>query len=316
MAPGGAIPDLVSLARIGAPFIMSAIMPHVPSRTEIIELRGLQCCVRHWGPPDAPSLLFLHGRMDASATFQFVVDALQQPWHVIAPDWRGYGASAWLSRPYWFHEYYADLDALLAHFSPDEPASIVGHSMGANVAAMYAGARPERVARLAMLDFLGLKSDKEDAAPTALGNWLDAILEAPKLRAYPDRESLARRLLATNPRLDARKAGFLSRALSHLRPDGQVAMACDPWHKIASPLPYRVADAKAAWRKIEASVLMLIADQGYVHQRFGDDPAEYRSRIESFRHVRVVKVADSGHNIQHDQPEQVAAALEEFFVRD
>lgn len=93
-AAGAALPDLVLPPRIGAPIILSAIMPHVPSRTEIIELRGLQCCVRHWGTPSAPRLLFLHGRMDASATFQFVVDALQQPWHVIAPDWRGYGASA------------------------------------------------------------------------------------------------------------------------------------------------------------------------------------------------------------------------------
>ena len=61
---------------------------------------------------------------------------------------------------------------------------------------------------------------------------------------------------------------------------------------------------------------MLVADQGYVHQRFGHDPAEYRSRIESFSNVQVVTISDSGHNVQHDQPGQIAAALEEFLVRD
>lgn len=272
--------------------------------------------MRHWGPPDAPTLFFLHGRMDSSATFQFVVDALKKPWHIVAPDWRGYGASTWLSAPYWFHDYYADLDELLARFSGNEPARIVGHSMGANVAAMYAGARPERVAQLAMLDFLGLRPDPEGAAPVVLGSWLDAMREQPKLRAYPDHASLARRLMATNPRLDEGKAAFLSRAVSRVRPDAQVELACDPWHKIPSPQPYRAEDAKASWRKIRASVLMLIADRGYVQQRFGDDPAEFRRRVESFPNLRVVTVAESGHNVQHDQPERVASALEDFFVRD
>ncbi|MBI5891731.1 MAG: alpha/beta hydrolase [Nitrosomonadales bacterium] len=291
-------------------------MPHTPSRTETINVRGLNYCIRHWGPADAPALFFLHGRMDSSATFQFVVDALQKSWHVIAPDWRGYGASDWLSRPYWFHEYYADLDCLLQHYSKDHPARLVGHSMGANIGSMYAGVRPGRIAQLVMLDFLGLKPDKDADPSVAMGSWLAALQEQPQMRTYPDHESLARRLIATNPRLDETKASFLSRAVSRLRPDGHIEMACDPWHKVPSPTPYRVEDAKATWRKIEAPVLLLVADQGYVNQRFGNNPAEYRDRIGSFSNARVVTISDSGHNVQHDQPEQVAAALEEFLARE
>lgn len=291
-------------------------MPHIQSRTETINVRGFNYCIRHWGSPDAPKLFFLHGRMDSSATFQFVVDALKKSWHIIAPDWRGYGASEWQSRPYWSHEYYADLDYLLGHYSKEEPARVVGHSMGANIASMLAGVRPDCIAQLVMLDFLGLKPEKDADAPAAMASWLKALQEQPQLRTYPDHASLARRLMATNPRLDEKKATFLSRATSRIRPDGQIEMACDPWHKIPSPIPYRADDSKAIWRKIEASVLMLIADQGYVNQRFGYDPDEYRSRIESFSTVQVITIADSGHNVQHDQPEQIASALEEFFVRD
>ena len=68
--------------------------------------------------------------MDCSPTFQFVVDALQQQWHVIAPDWRGYGESEWLGRPYWFYDYYADLHALLDHYSPQRPARFRRSSAG------------------------------------------------------------------------------------------------------------------------------------------------------------------------------------------
>lgn len=291
-------------------------MPHIQSRTENINVRGFSYCIRHWGSSDAPTVFFLHGRMDSSATFQFVVDALRKSWHIIAPDWRGYGASQWLSRPYWFHEYYADLDCLLQHYSADKPARVVGHSMGANIASMYAGVRPERIAQLVMLDFLGLKPEKDADAPAAMGSWLAALQEQPQMRAYPDYESLARRLSLANPRLDGKKAAFLARATSRIRPDGKIEMACDPWHKVPSPTPYRAEDAKATWRKIEAPVLMLVADQGYVHQRFGNDHDEYRSRIESFSNVQVATISDSGHNVQHDQPEQIASALEEFLVRD
>lgn len=291
-------------------------MTQTPSRTETINVRGLSYCVRHWGPPDAPTVFFLHGWMDSSPTFQFVVDELKQSWHVIAPDWRGYGASEWLQRPYWFHDYYADLDCLLEHYSGDKSARIVGHSMGANIASMYAGVRPERVAQLAMLDFLGMKLEADIDAPAAMASWIKAIREPPKLRIYANHAALARRLMLANPRLDEKRAAFLSHTVSRMRADGQVEMACDPWHKIPSPVPYRIEDSKAIWRKIAAPVLMLVADRGYVHDRLGNDPDEYRSRIESFSNVRVKTISDAGHNIQHDQPAQVASALEEFLLRD
>ena len=53
------------------------------SRTEYIDANGLKLCVRHWGNEDAPKLFMLHGWMDIAASFQFVVDAFKQDWHVI-----------------------------------------------------------------------------------------------------------------------------------------------------------------------------------------------------------------------------------------
>ena len=286
------------------------------SRTEMIEVAGLRYNVRHWGDDEAPRIFLLHGWMDSSATFQFVVDALRQSWHVIAPDWRGYGQSQWLSRPYWFPDYYADLDGLLKHYSPDEPARIVGHSMGANIASTYAAIKPERVSRLVMVDFLGLKPPADIDAPTQISHWLKGIQDPPRMRAYPAHADLARQLRRANHRLSAARALFLAQSVSRVRPDGAIEMACDPWHKIPAPTIYRVDEAMACWRKITAPVLMLIAEHGYIQQRFGNDLAEYERRINSFQHVEVKTIKDAGHNIQHDQPEELAAAVEAFLATD
>lgn len=286
------------------------------SRSETLAVRGLRYHVRHWGPADAPAVFLLHGWMDSSPTFQFLVDALRQEWQLIAPDWRGYGNSEWLGRPYWFPDYYGDLDALLAHYSPARPARLVGHSMGANIAAIYASARPQRVAQVAMLDFLGLPATAAQDAPKQLAQWLDHLGETPRLNSYADHAVLQRRMQQINPRLDDDKAAFLARALGRTLPDGRVQMACDPWHRVPSPVLYRIDDQLACWQAIAAPVLMLEATDGFVHERFGADPAERERRLAAFRNLQLATIADCGHNLHHDQPERVAAALETFLTRD
>ena len=94
------------------------------SRSEFHDIRGLRYHVRLWGEPKDPPLFLFHGWMDSSASFQFVVDSLRERWCVIAPDWRGFGLTARAHEGYWFPDYYADLDTLLAA-SPDWPAGWV-----------------------------------------------------------------------------------------------------------------------------------------------------------------------------------------------
>src|SRR5262249_61373974 len=120
-----------------------------------------------------PKLVLLHGWMDVSASFQFLVDALRGDWYVIAPDWRGFGLSQWVASGYWFPDYIADLEALVAQVSPDAPVNGVGHSMGGNVAGLYAGVRPARVAKLALLEGVGPPAAPGRHAPEPQSKSLD-----------------------------------------------------------------------------------------------------------------------------------------------
>lgn len=94
----------------------------------------------------------------------------------------------------------ADLDAILRACSPVDPVRLVGHSMGGNVACLYAGVRPARVGRLVALDAFGLADNPPENAPRpAEQAWLNDLERPAGFRRYPDRAALAARLQADNP---------------------------------------------------------------------------------------------------------------------
>ena len=65
--------------------------PKKISRSEFLNIRDLRYHIRHWGNEECPKIFMVHGWMDISVSFQFLVDELKKEWHVIAPDWRGFG---------------------------------------------------------------------------------------------------------------------------------------------------------------------------------------------------------------------------------
>ena len=178
------------------------------SRSQFHAIRGLRHHVRTWGEPEAPKMFLLHGWMDVSASFQFLVDSFARDWHLIAPDWRGFGLSEWQRDGYWFPDYYADLDALLDLYEPGRPARLVGHSMGGVVASMYSGIRPQRVARLVSMEGLGLSRQPPDRAAGRYAEWLDDLKESPAFKPYASFEEVAARLRKKNPRLTSERASF------------------------------------------------------------------------------------------------------------
>lgn len=285
-----------------------------PSTSEFLELRGLRTHVRCWGPHSAPTLFLLHGWMDVSASFQFLVDSFSREWRVIAPDWRGFGLSQWNDHAYWFPDYIADLDLLLAHYSPDHPARLVGHSLGGNAACLYAGIRPERVERLVTLEGFGLHVSDPGEAPERYGKWLAGLRAGPASNRYADRAELAARLCAVNPRLTAEQAAFLVLHLGQEADDQSIVVAADPYHKLPSPILYRLDDAKACWRRIKAPVLWLAARDSFIMKGYSgpEGEADYLERIACFSDIRVETLEEAGHNMHHDQPERLARLIEAF----
>ena len=296
------------------------------ARTESVRIRTLDYHVRLWGEAASglPPLVLLHGWMDVGASWQFVVDAFgaafAQGRRIIAPDWRGFGhtrAPAPVDH-YVFADYFADLDQLLDHYAGSQPIDLIGHSMGGNIAMLYAGIRPARIRRLVNLEGFGLPATRPEQAGKRYVQWMDELRQHQRgeldLKTYADAEGVAQRLMKTNPRISADKASWLALQWAEAGSDGRWAILGDAAHKVVNPQLYRVDEANALYAAIEAPVLSVEASSDSLSQWWKDryTLAEYHQRLQHVRDVRTARVEDAGHMLHHDQPQAVAALIEDF----
>lgn len=289
-----------------------------PHQSQFLTLRGLRHHVLSWGQPQPgqPSLVMLHGWMDVGASFQFVVDALQQDRHVVAMDWRGFGLTdASGADSYWFPDYLGDLDALLDAISPAAAVDLLGHSMGGNVVMSYAGVRPERIRRLINLEGFGLPETIPAQAPGRLTQWLDELKQQPQLKTYASLQAVAERLMKTNPRLSPAKAAWLAPHWSR-EIDGAWHILGDAAHKRSNPVLYRKAEIVATWARIQAPTLWVEGDSTDMTKWWGDryPRADFEARLAVVPQLQRVTLKDAGHMLHHDQPEELAEALAAFLA--
>ena len=97
-------------------------------------------------------MILIHGGRDHCRSRDAVALSLRAHFHVMAPDLRGHGDFDWAKgSSYSLSDYVYDVTRLLRAASVHQTA-IVGHSVGGMIALMYAGAYPDHVSHLALLD--------------------------------------------------------------------------------------------------------------------------------------------------------------------
>jgi pimeloyl-ACP methyl ester carboxylesterase len=295
--------------------------PKRASRSEFVPIRTLRYHVRIWGEPATGRvpLVMVHGWMDVAASWQFVVDALRADRYVIAPDWRGYGLTELPHTDnYWFPDYFADLDFLLDHYAREQPVDLVGHSMGGNIAMLYAGIRPQRIRRLVNLEGFGMAATRPAQAPGRYARWIEELKSYHRgelaLKPYDSLAGVAERLMKTNRRLARDQADWLAQHWARQDEDGRWRVLGDPAHKIVNSSLYRVDEVLETYGCITAPVLSVEASDDSLTQWWKGKYtlAEYHDRLKAVPDVRLGHVADAGHMLHHDRPAEVARLIEEF----
>ena len=114
------------------------------------DVGGLTLTIRTLGSEGTP-LVLLHGLGVSGQVWQGFGRLLEPSVRLVAPDLRGHGESDKPSAGYLPRDYVGDVAALLAH-EPSRPLAVLGHSLGAVVAAQLAAERPELISKLILLD--------------------------------------------------------------------------------------------------------------------------------------------------------------------
>jgi len=155
---------------------------------------------------------------------------------------------------------------------------------------------------------------RADQAPKRYARWMDELKEAPRWKPYADYAELADRLQKNNPRLKRERAEFLAHHWGREAEQGGVVLRSDPAHKLVNATLYRLDEARACWERVTAPVLWVDAAESETVTRMRLTPADLAERRAAFRNLSYHTVANAGHMLHHDQPEEVARLIEAFLV--
>lgn len=278
-------------------------------RADTLHCNGLQ--LRLWDHGgDGPPVLFLHGYLDTGRSYDAVVARLGTEVRALVLDFRGHGQSEWVGAGGSYHllDHLKDVAEATRGLAARglAPAAFVAHSMGGNVALLYAGAYPERVPRLLLLDSLGPPAESPEAQPARLRHVLEGLGPKAPNRSFRSREEAIARLRAHNPGLSRLGA---ARMAQHALVEDQGApgawrFAFDP--RLKGPTPVRWPEAM--WRtlcgRIHARTHVLRAE-------FGDVPLDdtFAGRLAALPRGQLSTVAGAMHHVHVEAPDAVVEAL-------
>jgi pimeloyl-ACP methyl ester carboxylesterase len=271
-----------------------------------IETPALRLAARVWGPADGLPCLALHGWLDSAATFDGLAPLLPGL-RLVCLDLPGHGLSEHLppGQPYAFVDTVAQVHAATVALGWTRYC-LVGHSLGAAIAAVLAGAVPDRVQQLVLIEGLGPVTEDPKHAAERLARALEEEQRKQGKRApvYATREEAVRRLEASMSRLSQAAARTLvTRGLREV--EGGFTWRSDPRLRLPSRLRMMEAQVLTFLRAIACPVLLVRASEGFPFA-----PKAESARVAALRDVHVVELA-GGHHLHLDTPAPVADAIRE-----
>ncbi|XP_046899668.1 serine hydrolase-like protein [Hypomesus transpacificus] len=272
-----------------------------------------------WGPDHGCPVLCLHGWADNCGTFNTLVPLLPQDFRYVAVDMAGHGLSS--HRPpgvfYSFPSYVADVRRVVDALQWKK-FSIIGHSMGGNIAGMFSALYPEMVESVVLLDSYGfLPTDPEEIA-RVMRQGFDEMLqfdkkrEEMKERLYTH-EKAVQRLMAANPNLSEQSACILlERGLAEV--EGGVVFTRDFRINLKNIARVSLEQCLELQSLIQAKVLVVLADGGFEKMFSEPDQKKLTSAlIQGYKdHKGIVMTVPGDHHVHLNSPERVATFVADF----
>lgn len=276
-----------------------------------VEVDGLRIFYREAGPKDAPTLLLLHGFPSSSAMFETLIPRLADRYHLVAPDYPGFGLSD-APPPEQYAYTFDHLASTVEHFA--DALGLARYSLylqdyGGPVGLRLALAHPERVRALIVQNAVAHEDGLGPAWDVRRAFWRDrAAHEDAVIGAFLSLETTKGRHLGASPRPE--------RYDPHLWLDEFAALSRPGQRQIQSDLFYdyrtNVAAYPAwqAWLRRHRPPLLVV--WGRYDPSFALGGAEaYRRDVPDAR----VHVLEAGHFALDEGVDEVATLMRDFLAK-
>jgi len=285
--------------------------PRSDPKESFVTANQLEHHLLTWDGGDKATVLCLHGFLDSAWGFAPLAPALaERGYKVVAADMRGHGDTdrVGTGSSYMFFDYIFDVKELVDQLAAPR-LFLVGHSMGSAVAALYTGAFPDRVERLALLEGLAMPDRAAEDCPGLVATWIEQVERARKRtpRVYPDVAAAADAIVRNDP-LCPREVALMLAVHGTRTVEGGRAFKHDPVHFAPNPYPYRHELIEPFWDAIRCKALILYGAKTEMTQ-----PAEIEARLAHFKTARRATIPDAAHMMIRHQPAAVAKELLELF---
>lgn len=266
-----------------------------------------------WGNSEAPPLILVHGARDHCRSWDWVAQDLRNDWHVIAPDLRGHGDSAWSPEGnYNMMSFTYDLTQLI-HQLNLAPVSIVAHSLGGAISLRHTALFPDTVTKLVAIEGLGpppalLAQWAAKSLAERLREWISDKRAASgrSPRRYKSLEEAYERMKNENNYLSSEQASHLTKHGISQNEDGTFSWKFDNYLHVMSPLEALREDLPTLWGSISCPTLLLYGADSWASNPLEDGRADY------FNNARVEVYEKAGHWLHHDRTDKFIADVRAF----
>ena len=273
----------------------------------LVNIRGLRVCLCTWGPKEGPVVLCLHGILEQGAAWSEVAIRLaQKGYRVIAPDLRGHGKSDRVTQggSYNLMDFLGDIDAIVEVVA-GRAFTLVGHSLGSVVAAIFASVRPQLVKNLVLIETILPTEAKEEDTAQQLATHLDYLASPPQHPVFPNVEAAAERLRQTTPALSKSVAMMLAERITEPC-EGGIRWRWEPLLRTRAGMSFNSIGRTrylGLLKKIQAPITLVYGDRSNFNRP--EDLNQQQSAMPNAEKV----VIPGGHNLPLEAPSGIAKII-------